>query len=88
MPILVNLDVMLARRKRSLSDLSEATGITLTNLSRLKNGRARGIRFSSLSKICDALDCTACDILERVTAEQYVKLLGRIPMGDDEDDEE
>ena len=88
MPILVNLDVMLAKRKRSLSELSQATGITITNLSRLKNGRSRGIRFSSLNKICDALDCTPCDILERVTTEQYVKLLGRLPMGDDEDDEE
>ena len=88
MPILVNLDVMLAKRKRSLSDLSEATGITIANLSRLKNGRSRGMRFSSLHKICEALDCVPGDILERVTAEEYVKLLGRLPWGEGEDDEE
>jgi putative transcriptional regulator len=88
MPILVNLDVMLAKRKRSLSELSQATGITIANLSRLKNGHSRGIRFSSLHKICDALDCAPGDILEQVTNEQYVKLLGRPPLGDEEDDEE
>jgi putative transcriptional regulator len=88
MPILVNLDVMLAKRKRSLSDLSEATGITIANLSRLKNGHSRGIRFSSLHKICVALECLPGDILEQVTTEEYVKLLGRLPLGEEEDDEE
>lgn len=88
MPILVNLDVMLAKRKRSLSELSEATGITTANLSRLKNGHSRGIRFSSLHKICDVLDCLPGDILELVTTEEYVKLMGRLPMGEEEDDEE
>ena len=88
MPILVNLDVVLAKRKTSLSELSQATGITVANLSRLKNGRSRGIWFSSLSKICEALECVPGDILEQVTTDQYVKLMGRLPMGDDEDDEE
>jgi len=88
MPILVNLDVMLAKRKMSLSELSEATGITIANLSRLKNGRSKGIRFSSLHKICIALECMPGDILEQVTMEQYVKLMGRLPFGDDEDDDE
>ena len=67
---------------------SHATGITITNLSRLKNGRSRGIRYPSLDKICDALDCLPSDILERVTIEEYVKLMGRLPMGDEEDDED
>lgn len=88
MPIVVNLDVMLAKRKRSLSELSQATGITIANLSRLKNGHSRGIRFSSLHKICDVLECAPADILELVTTEQYVKLMGRLPMGDEEDDEQ
>jgi putative transcriptional regulator len=88
MPILVNLDVVLAKRKRSLSELSDATGITIANLSRLKNGRSRGIRFSSLHKICYALDCVPGDILERITTEEYVKLLGRLPLGEGDDDEE
>ena len=87
MPILVNLDVMLAKRKRSLGELSEATGITMANLSRLKNGRSRGIRFSSLHKICEALECVPGDILERVTAEEYVKLMGHLPPGEEDDED-
>lgn len=62
--IVVNLDVMLARRGMSLSVLSERVGITLANLSNLKTGKARAIRFSTLDAICRALDCTPGDILE------------------------
>ena len=65
MRIIVNLDVMLAKRKMSLTELSEAVGITMSNLSILeKEGRARAIRFSTLEAICEALDCQPGDILE------------------------
>ena len=62
--IIVNLDVMMARRKMSLNELSERVGITLANLSILKTGKARAVRFSTLDAICRALDCTPGDILE------------------------
>lgn len=64
--IIVNLDVMMARRKMSLSELSDRIGITLANLSVLKNNRAKAIRFSTLDAICQALDCQPSDILEWV----------------------
>ena len=64
MGILVNLDVMMAKRKIGLTELSEKVGITLANLSILKNNRARAIRFSTLDAICQALDCQPGDILE------------------------
>lgn len=64
MPILVNLDVMLARRKMSLSTLAETVGITLANLSILKSGKAKAVRFSTLAAICQALDCQPADLLE------------------------
>ncbi|MFT8889243.1 helix-turn-helix domain-containing protein [Ethanoligenens sp.] len=63
MPILVNLDVMLAKRKMSLSDLAARVDITLANLSILKTGKAKAIRFSTLAAICDALDCQPGDLL-------------------------
>ena len=66
MTMIVNLDVMLARRKMSVTELSEKVGITMANLSILKNGKARAIRFSTLEAICDALDCQPGDILEAV----------------------
>ena len=62
--IIVNLDVMLAKRKMSLTELSEAVGLTLANLSVLKTGKARAVRFSTLDAICKALDCQPGDILE------------------------
>ena len=62
--IVVNLDVMMARRKMSLGELSEKVGITLANLSILKNGKAKAVRLSTLNAICRALDCTPGDILE------------------------
>lgn len=62
--IIVNLDVMMAKRKMSLNELSERVGITLANLSILKNGKAKAVRLSTLDAICRALDCTPGDILE------------------------
>ena len=64
MPIVVNLDVMMARRKMSLNELSEKVGLTLSNLSILKTGKAKAIRFSTLEAICKTLDCQPADILE------------------------
>ena len=64
MPIIVNLDVMLARRKMSLTELSEAVNITMANLSILKSGKAKAIRFSTLEKICEVLNCKPADILD------------------------
>jgi putative transcriptional regulator len=64
MPIIINLDVMLAKRKMASKDLAEAIGITPQNLSILKTGRARAIRFSTLDSICQVLDCQPGDILE------------------------
>lgn len=62
--IVINLDVMMARRKMSLGELSEKVGITLANLSILKNNKAKAIRFSTLDAICRALECKVEDILE------------------------
>ena len=62
--IIVNLDVMMARRKMSLNELSERVGITIANLSILKTGKAKAVRFSTLDAICRILDCTPGDILE------------------------
>ena len=62
--MIINLDVMLARRKMSVTELSDKVGITMANLSILKNGKARAIRFSTLEAICEALDCQPGDILE------------------------
>ncbi|OJW32788.1 MAG: transcriptional regulator [Sphingobacteriales bacterium 46-32] len=64
MPIIVNLDVMMAKRKMSLNELSEKVGLTLSNLSILKTGKAKAIRFSTLEAICKVLDCQPADILE------------------------
>ena len=64
MPIIVNLDVMLARRKMSLSELSERVDISIVKLSVLKTGKAKAIRFSTLEAICRDLDCQPADILE------------------------
>ena len=66
MPVTVNLDVMLAKRKMSLTELSEKVGVTLANLSVLKTGKAKAVRFSTLEKICAALSCQPGDILEYV----------------------
>lgn len=68
--ITVNLDVMLARRKMSMTELSERVGITLANLSVLKNGRAKAIRFSTLEQLCRVLECQPGDLLEFQEVEQ------------------
>ncbi|MDO7742949.1 MAG: helix-turn-helix transcriptional regulator [Pedobacter sp.] len=64
MPIIVNIDVMLARRKMSLTELSERVGITISNLSILKTGKAKAIRIETLAAVCHALQCQPGDILE------------------------
>jgi putative transcriptional regulator len=66
MPIIVNVDVMMARRKMSLTELATKVDITLANLSILKTGKAKAIRFSTLEAICKALDCQPGDVLEYV----------------------
>ena len=66
MPIIVNLDVMMAKRKISLNELSERVDLTLSNLSVLKTGKAKAIRFSTLEAICKALNCQPGDILEYI----------------------
>lgn len=64
MAIIINIDVMLAKRKMSVTELAEKVGITMANISVLKNGKAKAIRFSTLEAICKALDCQPGDILE------------------------
>ncbi len=64
MPIFINLDLMLVRRKMSLTELAERVGVTIANLSVLKTGKARAVRFSTLEAICAALECQPGDILE------------------------
>lgn len=66
MDIIINIDVMLAKRKMTVTELSERVGITMANLSILKNGKAKAIRLTSLDAICKALDCQLGDILEYV----------------------
>ena len=70
MPIVVNLDMMLARRKMSLSQLSERVDVTIANLSVLKTNKARAVRFSTLDAICRVLNCQPGDILEYVEEEE------------------
>ena len=67
--IVIHLDVMMAKRKMSLNELSDKVGITLANLSILKNNKAKAIRFSTLDAICKALDCQPADILEYIPGE-------------------
>jgi putative transcriptional regulator len=64
MPIIVNLDVVMAQKKMSLTELSERVGISMTNLSLLKKGKVKGIRFNTLEAICETLDCKPGDILD------------------------
>ena len=64
MSIIINLDVMLAKRKMSVTELSEKVGLTMANISILKNGKAKAVRFSTLDKICEVLNCQPGDILE------------------------
>lgn len=62
--IVINLDVMLAKRKMSVTELSEKVGITIANISLLKNGKVKALKISTINKICDVLDCQPGDILE------------------------
>jgi putative transcriptional regulator len=64
MPIIINLDVELAKQKMKLTELSDRVGISIQNLSVLKTGKAKAIRFSTLEKLCEALDCTPGDLIE------------------------
>lgn len=64
MAIIINIDVMLAKRKMSVTELADKVGITMANLSILKNGKARAVRFSTLEAICKALECQPGDVLE------------------------
>lgn len=73
MPIIVNVDVMLAKRKMSSNELAEKVGITPVNLSILKTGKARAVRFSTLSALCRALECQPGDILEYKPGEEEVE---------------
>ena len=70
MAIRLNLDVMMARRKMSLTELSEKVGITMANMSILKTGKAKAIRFQTLDKICEALHCQPVDLLEYVEEDE------------------
>lgn len=70
MAIVINLDLMMVKKKMSLTELSEKVGVTMANLSILKKNHARAIRFSTLDKICEVLDCQPGDILEYVTEER------------------
>lgn len=70
MPIIVNLDVMLAKRKMSMNELSEQVGITLANLSVLKNNKGKAIRFSTLEALCEVLECQPGELLEYVKDEK------------------
>ncbi len=75
MPIIVNLDVMMARRKMSLNELSDKVDLTLSNLSILKTGQAKAVRFTTLEAICRALNCQPGDILEfRENADNYMTI--------------
>ena len=76
MPIVVNLDIMLARRKMSLTELSERVNITMANLSILKTSKAKAIRFSTLEDICKVLECQPGDLLEYMNEKDYKKLMG------------
>ncbi|MFS0925266.1 helix-turn-helix domain-containing protein [Enterococcus durans] len=73
MAIIIHLDVMLAKRKMSVTDLSDKVGITMVNISILKNGKAKAIRFSTLDKICEVLHCQPGDIIEYVKDEPMEK---------------
>ncbi|MDE6625332.1 MAG: helix-turn-helix transcriptional regulator [Lachnospiraceae bacterium] len=70
MKIVVNLDIMMAKRKMGLTELSEKVDVTMANLSILKNNKARAVRFSTLAAICKALDCQPGDILEYIEEEE------------------
>ena len=71
MAIIINIDVMLAKRKMSVTELSEKVGITMANISILKNGKAKAVRFTTLEALCKTLECQPGDILEYVSEEEF-----------------
>jgi putative transcriptional regulator len=77
MPIVVNLDIMLARRKMSLTELSERVGVTIANMSILKSGKAKAIRFSTLERICIVLECQPGDLIEYMDDDSYNRLFNK-----------
>ena len=77
MPIIINLDVVMARRKIGAGELAEKVGITPANLSILKNNKAKAVRFSTLAALCRALDCQPADLLEYVPGEEDEKEYGQ-----------
>lgn len=77
MPIVVNLDIVMARRKMSLTELSERVGLSMTNLSLLKNGKVRGMRFATLDALCRELDCQPGDLIEYRPGEDATHTEGR-----------
>jgi putative transcriptional regulator len=86
MPIVVNVDLMLARRKMRLNTLAEKVGITPQNLSVLKTGRAKAIRFSTLEALCDALDCQPADILSFERGQSSASDPAAVPPGTEAED--
>ena len=76
MPIVVTLDVMMAKRKISLTELSERLDMTMANMSLLKTGKVKGVRFSTLEQLCEILVCQPGDLLEYLNEEDYKKLMG------------
>ena len=72
--IIFNIDVMLAKRKMSVSELAEKVGFTMTNVSLLKNGKIKALKISTLDKLCKVLDCQPCDLLEYVEGEEDEEL--------------
>ena len=74
MAIIINIDIMLAKRKMSVTELSNKVGITMANLSILKNGKAKAVRFSTLEALCKALDCQPGDILEYKNDNDHIGL--------------
>jgi putative transcriptional regulator len=82
MPIVVNLDIMLAKRKMQLTELARLLNITLPNMSILKSGKAKAMRFSTLEKICNILECKPGDILDCLNEEEYRKLYRLDKTGD------
>jgi putative transcriptional regulator len=85
--IIVTLDMMLARRKMTLTELSHEVGITVANLSVLKSGRARGVRFSTMRKICKVLRCKPGDILDYMEDDEYREVFGKDPVPNVDDDD-
>lgn len=86
MPIVLRLNRVMAQRKISLNDLADQVGITNVNLSRIKTGKIRAVRFSTLARLCEVLQCETGDIIEYISDEEYRKEFGEDPETELEDD--